>query len=203
MKLLNLKNYCFSEWWAKNARNEEMVVQPKFKGCALGLRYQSGNLVAAFTRSGKDVIEAARTICNIPLELPELGESVSESPVEIRGELYGPNLSRTKSQTLAAEHLRKKVPTGHGLSFVSYEIIGSTNDEIADIKRLESWFFEIPPTNRTADPRQVKKWHKEWLAGESFENLPCDGLVVKINSGEVKGKLDVNSKTPNWALALK
>ena len=89
------------------------------------------------------------------------------------------------------------------MSFVAYEILGSTNDEIEDIKRLESWFFEIPPTNRTADPRQVKQWHKEWLAGELFENLPCDGLVVKINSGEVKRKLGVNSKTPDWALALK
>ena len=203
MKLLSLDNYCFSEWWAEKARNETMIVQPKFDGCALGLRYQSGTLVAAFTRSGKDVTESARTICNLPLELPEDGQAVSEDPVEIRGELYGPNLSRTKSQALAAGHLRKRNPTGAGLSFVAYEILGSTRDEIEDIKRLESWFFEIPPTNRTADPRQVKKWHKEWLAGELFENLPCDGIVVKINSCEGKGKLGVNSKAPNWALALK
>jgi len=203
MKLLSLDNYCFSEWWAVKARNETMIVQPKYYGCGMGLRYQSGTLIAAFTRSGKDVTEAARTICNLPLELPEDGQAVSEDPVEIRGELYGPNLSRTKSQALAAGHLKKKNPTGAGLSFVSYEILGSTNDEIEDLKRLESWFFEIPPTNRTADPRQVKQWHKEWLAGELFENFPCNGLVVKINSGEVKRKLGVNSKTSNWALALK
>ena len=100
MKLLSLDNYCFSEWWAEKARNETMIVQPKFDGCALGLRYQSGTLVAAFTRNGKDVTEAARTICNLPVELPEDGIAVSEEPLEIRGELYGPNLSRTKSQHL-------------------------------------------------------------------------------------------------------
>ena len=203
MKLLSLDNYCFSQWWSEKARNETMIVQPKFDGCALGLRYQSGTLVAAFARSEKDVTEAARTIANLPVELPEDGQAVSEEPLEIRGELYGPNLTRTKSQALAAGHLRKKNPTGAGLSFVAYEILSSDNDEIEDIKRLESWFFEIPPTNRTADPRQVKRWHKEWLAGELFENLPCDGLVVKVNSGEVKLKLGVNSKAPNWALALK
>ncbi len=203
MKLLSLDNYCFSEWWAEKARNETMIVQPKFDGCALGLRYQSGTLVAAFTRSGTDVTEAARTICNLPLELPEDGIAVSEDPVEIRGELYGPNLSRNKSQALAAGHLRKKNPTGAGLSFVAYEILGSTNDEIEDIKRLESWFFEIPPTNRTADPRQVKQWHKEWLAGELFENLPTDGIVVKVASAATKQKLGVNSKCPNWAIAMK
>ncbi len=203
MKLLSLENYCFSEWWAEKARNETMIVQPKFFGCALGLLYQSGTLVAAFTRSGKDVTEAARTICNLPLELPEDGQAVSEDPVEIRGELYGPNSSRTKSQELAAGHLRKKNPTGAGLGFVAYEILGSTRDEIEDIKRLESWFFEVPPTNRTADPKQVKKWHKEWLAGELFENLPCDGIVVKVASGATKHKLGVTSKCQNWAIAMK
>ena len=106
-------------------------------------------------------------------------------------------------KALAAGHLRKKNSTGAGLSFVAYKILGSTNDEIEDIKRLESWFFEIPPTNRTADPRQVKKWHKVWLAGELFENLPCDGIVVKVASGESKNRLGSNSKCPNWALALK
>ncbi len=77
----------------------------KFDGCVLGVRYQSGTLVAAFTRSGKVLTEAARTICNLPLELPENGIAVLEDPVEIRGELYGPNLGRTKSQALAAGHL--------------------------------------------------------------------------------------------------
>ena len=93
-----------------------------------------------------------------------MGKAVSEDPVEIRGELYGPNLTRTKSQALATGHLRKKVPTGHGLSFVAYEILGSTANEIDDIKRLESWFFEVPPTNRTANPFDVKNGIKNgWL----------------------------------------
>jgi len=113
-------------------------------------------------RNGKDTTEGARTICDLPLELPEDGIAVSEDPVEKRGELYGPNFSRSTSQALAAGHLRKKKNlTGAGLSFVAYEILGSTRDEIEDIKRLESWFFKISPTNRTADPRQVKQWHKE------------------------------------------
>ena len=62
MKLLSLGNSCFSEWWASKAKGETMVVQPKFDGCALGLRYLSGTLVAAFTRSGKNVTEAARSV---------------------------------------------------------------------------------------------------------------------------------------------
>ena len=63
--------------------------------------------------------------------------------------------------------------------------------------------FEIPSTNRTADPKQVKRWHKEWLAGDFFENLPTDGIVVKIASGLTKQKLGVTSKYLNWTIALK
>ena len=85
MKLLSLDNYCFSEWWADKARNETMIVQPKFYGCALGLRYQSGRLVEASSLSRKDVLEAARTVCNLPLDLQEDGQAVSEDPVEVRG----------------------------------------------------------------------------------------------------------------------
>ncbi len=61
---------------------------------------------------------------------------------------------------------------------MAYEILGSDNDEIEDIKRLESWFFEIPPINRTADPRQVKKWHKVfWLV-----NYLRIFLVMEVSS---------------------
>ena len=203
MNLLGLANYCFSDWWAKYAKGELLIVQPKFDGCALGLRYQSGILVAAFNRSGKNVLEAARNICNVPLALPEDGLAVGEDFLEIRGELYAPTLTRSKSQGLASAHLRKKKSTGAGLSFVAYEIIGSFNDEIDDIKKLESWFFEIPPTNRTADPLQVNRWYQEWLSYELFGDIPTEGLVVKVNSGKTKQRIGVNSKTPNWALVLK
>ena len=64
-------------------------------------------------------------------------------------------------------------------------------------------FFEISPTNRTDDPRQVKRWHKEWLVGELFENLPTDGLAVKFLSGMAKPKLGKNAKYANWAMAIK
>ena len=129
--------------------------------------------------------------------------AVSQEPVQIRSELYTPNLSKEKSKTLAGEHLRMKKPTRHGLNFLTQEILGPVNDEVTDIKTIESWFFEIPPTNRTADPKQVKRWHREWLAGELFENLPTDGLVIKINSGNTKKRLGVNSTCPNWAIAMK
>ena len=85
MLFRDLENGCFSDWWAKYAKGEQLIVQPKFDGCGLGLRYQSGTLIAAYTKNRRDVLEAARNICNVPLSLPEDGLAVSEDPVEICG----------------------------------------------------------------------------------------------------------------------
>ena len=81
MILQGIGNCCFIYLWADYAKGEQLIIQPKFNGCKIALLYQSGTLVAAFSRSGKDVLEAARHICNIPLELPEDGMAVSEEPV--------------------------------------------------------------------------------------------------------------------------
>ena len=61
----------------------------------------------------------------------------------------------------------------------------------------------IPPTNRTANPRDVKQWHKEWINGELFADIPTDGIVFKLASGATKQRLGVNSVAPNWAIAMK
>ena len=46
-------------------------------------------------------------------------------------------------------------------------------------------------------------YFSRWLTGELFENLPCDGIVVKVASGSTKQKLGVTSKCSNWAIAMK
>ena len=38
---------------------------------------------------------------------------------------------------------------------------------------------------------------------DQIENIPTDGIVCKINSATTKKRLGVNSKCPNWALAMK
>ena len=41
------------------------------------------------------------------------------------------------------------------------------------------------------------------MNGELFENLPTDGIVIKINSGITKKRLGASSRCPNWAIAMK
>ena len=81
--------------------------------------------------------------------------------------------------------------------------MNSTENEIDDIKRLESCFNEIAPINLTVDQKKVKRWHKECFVGELFENLPTEGIVFKVNCGNTKKRLGINSKCPNWAIVMK
>ena len=66
----------------------EYVVEPKFDGLAINLRYERGVLVQAATRgdgeTGEDVSQNIRTIGQIPLRLPAGVPEV----LEVRGEVY-------------------------------------------------------------------------------------------------------------------
>lgn len=71
----------------------EYVVEPKFDGLAMSLRYEQGRLVHAVTRGdgevGEDVTHNIRTIRQIPLALATAANGVPPPPVlEVRGEVY-------------------------------------------------------------------------------------------------------------------
>ena len=68
-----------------------------------------------------------------PVELPEDGIAVSEEPLGSVANFI-PNLSRTKSQALAAGHLRKKNQLELDLVLWHMKFL-ETKDEIEDIKR--------------------------------------------------------------------
>tara|TARA_B100001109_G_C18712720_1_gene403272 strand:+ start:155 stop:757 length:603 start_codon:yes stop_codon:yes gene_type:complete len=198
MRLLGLDKNCFSTWWAKLPEGSTMVVQPKIDGFAIGLRYKYGQLVDAYTRADRKIIENIRTINAIPLNI----DDSLKVEVELEGVLYFPNISSKLSQEKSLFNSTSKISLDFPLSFVAFQIFSSNSDELSDLTQLQNWGFEIPITLRTDDPRQVKIWHSQWKKKELFSNLPTNGIVAKCNSSSTKNILGFSQSSPNWALAL-
>ena len=198
MRLLGLDKNCFSSWWAKLPEGSTMVVQPKIEGFAIGLRYKYGQLVDAFSRDDSEIIQNIRTFNDIPLNIDES----LKVEVELEGVLYSPFCnSKFSSEKLTSSPTLKNTSNSR-LSFLAFQIFESNSDELSDLTQLQNWGFEVPITLRTHDPRQVKRWHSQWLRNELFPNVPTNGIVAKCNSSSIKNFLGVSQYSPNWALAL-
>lgn len=197
--LLSLGNYSFKEWYENLPYNTEVVVEPKIDGCAVALRYRFGKLVKAWTRKGKDVTAAMKTIKELPKEISK------KELYEVRGELYGLT-GHSKSQRLAAGHLRKKNLDGKGLAFCAFEVIGRDSGyEVDTLQELLCLGFHVCGHVRikTSVIQKVKILHDDWLDSLIFSRYPTDGLVVKVNSHKLQAELGSSSIAPKWALAVK
>ena len=198
MKLLGLDKNCFSSWWSKLPAGSTMVVQPKIDGLAIALRYKYGHLVDAYTREDNEIIENIRRIKAIPLNI----DDSLKVEVELEGILYSPlyNSKFLQEHYLSNSSLKKLVNCP--VLFLAFQIFSSHNDELSDLTQLQNWGFEVPITLRTDDPRQVKRWHSQWIKKELFSDFPTNGIVAKCNSSLTKNILGVTQSSPNWALAL-
>ena len=195
--LLSLNNEPFEEWYPTLPDRTALVIQPKIDGVALALRYISGNLTKAWTRSGRDVTRYAMLVPNIPHQI-DRGQVF-----ECRGELYAFNEPAPSSQRKAAAELRKKAPSCKNLKFCSFEIFNFDGTEPQMLNVLHELGFQIPTTYQTSNPAEVEDLHQKWMDGKVFSEYPTDGIVAKVFSGELKGYLGANSVSPNWGLALK
>ncbi len=198
MRLLGLNNDCFSSWWAKLPEGSTIVVQPKIDGYAIGLRYKYGQLVDAYSREDSEIIENIRNINAIPLSI----DDTLKVEVELEGILYSPSTNSKISIEQVLSNSISEIGNNSSLLFLAFHIFCSNSDELSDLTQLQNWGFEVPITLRTDDPRQVKRWHSQWIKKELFSNLPTNGIVAKCNSSMTKNILGASPSSPNWALAL-
>tara|TARA_R100001509_G_scaffold157266_1_gene121231 strand:- start:153 stop:959 length:807 start_codon:yes stop_codon:yes gene_type:complete len=192
--LLSLDNQPFDYWYSSLPVGTTMVVQPKIDGCTLALRYVDGELVSAWTRSGRCAMETAMLVPSIPKTFKASGV------IEVHGELYG--IADGQSQKHAARALNRR-PSGDGLVFCAFRLVGSQGSESCSMEDLRRRGFDVPDTLVCTFPRQVKELHQKWLDGQLFDSWPTDGIVVKVFDHAVQQKLGENSKAPFWALAMK
>lgn len=189
----------FAEWYSYLPKNTSVVVEPKIDGCAMAVRYVDGLLVKAWTRKGIDKTYCMRMIKDLPKKINAKGT------VEVRGELYGKGLIPARSQRLAAGHLRKKQPSGMGLSFCAFQIFDGKGTEESNLRQLVKWGFHVSGHIKvTTDVvKQVKILHDKWQDSLIFSRYPTDGIVVKVLKKDLQEEIGRTSIAPSWATAIK
>ncbi|MDR1253701.1 MAG: NAD-dependent DNA ligase LigA [Oscillospiraceae bacterium] len=215
----------FDEYVKKIVKNATYIVEPKFDGLSVSLRYENGNFVLGSTRGdgavGEDITENLRTIKNIPQKLSE------ELPLlEVRGEVYMPYdsfFSLLEKQELAGKKLFKnprnaaagslrqkdsKVTAERNLDIFIFNIqkieglkLGNHKEALDYLKTLG---FKTAPVYGDFQiiSEALEKIHD---IGNKRGDFPfqIDGAVIKVNSFADREVLGSTSKFPKWAEAYK
>lgn len=209
------------------------VMELKYDGVAISLRYENGGLVQALTRgdgkTGEDITTNVRTIQTVPLQLGKNAPAV----LEVRGEIVMPfaefsalnsrraalgeelyaNPRNTAAGTLKNQD--SSVVAERGLTCFIYEVLlgeagtgeGWTKHSEA-VRDAAEWGFQTPYKIEgaidTCDSIEaVMAYIEHWDERRSELDFATDGIVVKLDDFEQRKILGTTAKSPRWALAYK
>ncbi|MCI0572166.1 MAG: NAD-dependent DNA ligase LigA [Myxococcaceae bacterium] len=203
------------------------VCEPKMDGLAVELVYEKGRFVQGSTRGngvvGEDVTANLRTIRSVPLTLEGAG---LPQLLEVRGEVFlrtedfkrlnarqeeAGDQPYVNPRNAAAGALRQKDPAvtaARPLSISFYEVgevdgraFATHWEKLAFLRELG---LPVNPRNRRVEGLQGV--HDAYAALlEDRHGLPyeVDGLVVKVDSEDLRLRMGAVSKAPRWAVAYK
>ena len=204
----------------------EYIVEPKFDGLAMSLRYEHGTLVQAATRGdgevGEDVTHNIRTIRQIPLALPADAPPV----LEVRGEVY---MARADFDALnerqraqgsktfvnprnaaagAVRQLDSGIAAQRPLSFFAYglgELQGAQfTTHHAVLQQLKLWGFPVAEQAGIAQgASELIAFHQRIGAARDALPYDIDGVVYKVNRLALQQQLGFVTREPRWAVAHK
>jgi DNA ligase (NAD+) len=220
----------FAAWAARATREvpvPQWLCELKIDGLAVDLVYEAGRLVRAATRgdgtTGEDITYNLRTIDTVPDQL------ATKSPpalLEVRGEVFLPHEAFeginaalvaegkppfANPRNSAAGSLRQKDPrvtatrplalTLHGLGAREGFDPPSQSAAYAALQEMG-----LPVSSRykvVDDLDEVHGYVAYW--GEHRHDIEhdIDGVVVKVDSLTLQGRLGATSKAPRWAIAWK
>jgi len=208
----------------------EYVLELKYDGVAIGVRYLNGALHQAVTRGdgvrGDDVTQNVRTIFTMPLYLR--GNDFP-SDFEMRGEVL---MSHSQFQRINAERIEigeepyanprntasgtlkmqdSKIVAQRKLECFMYAFYDETNpfkNHYESILKASEWGFKTPdPKKRMIEKvqtiDQIMSFIDYWDKAREDLDFDIDGIVLKVNSLKQQHQLGFTAKSPRWAIAYK
>jgi DNA ligase (NAD+) len=198
----------------------DYVAELKIDGLSVALIYENGLLDKAVTRgdgrTGEVVTGNVRTIHSVPLRL---NEDVS---AEIRGEVFfGLKAFRqlndereqegearfANPRNAAAGSLRQldsSITARRSLDFYGYWIRPTKALQSENLKWITKLGLKVNPNRKLCHSLQeVLDFCRHWEEHRDDLDYEIDGVVVKVNSIDLQGRLGSTSKSPRWAIAVK
>ncbi|MEX0686627.1 MAG: NAD-dependent DNA ligase LigA [Balneolales bacterium] len=201
------------------------MVELKYDGMALRLRYDDGYLTLGATRGdgrkGDDITHNVKTIYDIPLRLKDGFAEVCD----IRGEAYMEleafakmNEEREKEgkplfanpRNAAAGTLKMqdpKIVAKRPIRFFAYDLLDETTKELtqeAKLKKLESLGFQACEHAKWCQNiAEVHDIIDRWDKLKHSYPFESDGAVIKVNEERYREILGQTAKAPRWAIAYK
>lgn len=200
----------------------KIILEPKFDGLSVSIKYEKGMLITAATRGdgyvGENITQNMLTL-DIPKKIP------IDAAIEIRGEVVMPksdfqelNAQRQASseklfanpRNAAAGSLRQldaEITRSRKLKFFAYSII---SDEIRFKSQMEILDtlkkFGFCVTDKIAlckDQVDAYSFYKNMEKHRAEFNYDIDGVVYKVNDLELQKTLGASTKFPRHSIAYK
>lgn len=197
----------------------------KIDGLKIVLTYRDGVLITGATRGdgtvGEDITENIKMIKAIPQTISDMRELVVVGEVWMKkSDLETINLQRQSAglpkyanpRNLAAGTLRQldtSMVASRDLQVFCYDVTilsGMNNfqthtDELAYLEKLG---FPVNPYTVTVDTlEQVQNYVDTWTSKRHGEEYDIDGVVIKLDSIELREPLGYTAKSPRFGVAYK
>jgi DNA ligase (NAD+) len=220
----------FAAWAARATREVPVpawLCELKIDGLAVDLVYEEGRLIRAATRgdgvTGEDVTLNVRTIGSVPSRLS--GVSAPEL-LEVRGEVFLPTEAFAElnaglvaegrapfanPRNAAAGSLRQKDPrvtAGRPLAMTVHGIGARRGFDVpsqsAAYERMRELGLPVSARYEVVDSTAaVQRYVAHWGEHRHDVEHDIDGVVIKVDSLPLQGRLGATSKSPRWAVAWK
>lgn len=204
----------------------EYLVELKFDGASLRLRYEKGDLVLGATRGdgqkGDDITRNVRTIRTIPLKLQGNFPEV----VEVRGEAFMEreafarlnqhreeeglsSFANPRNSTAGSLKMQDpKAVSQRPIKFFAFDLLFDEEDNsLTQWKKNELMKeFGLPVNEYPKVCKSIDEVHnviKKWDNLRHELPYETDGVVIKINQTHLRDQLGSTSKFPRWAIAYK
>ena len=207
----------------KNDAKITFMCDAKFDGASLNLIYENGVLISAATRGdgniGENVLENAKTIHSIPLEIPY------KDKIEIRGEIISNkddfeniNQERIKNnenifanpRNAASGSLRQldsKITKQRKLKFIPWGFGYFDIKEDSFFNRLNMiknfGFIDTKLNTICNSINEVESFYNKLISIRHSYDIMLDGMVVRLDSIELQNSLGYTAKNPRFAVAYK